>query len=98
VKSAIYVEQGVTQVVLTPENEWEKNALRMVYDAMQNGTASAYEGEFYECRGGWNRWAPYGGTSDDRSLIVRVVRSIADNSGVGRQATGEDHGDGGHPC
>lgn len=72
-KSAIYIEQGVTQVVLTPESEWEKTALGMVYKAMEQGMASAYEGEFYQCRGGWNRWSPYGGETGDKSLIVRVA-------------------------
>lgn len=27
-KSAIYLNEGTTQVVLTPENEWEKSALK----------------------------------------------------------------------
>jgi hypothetical protein len=76
VRSAIYIEQGVTQVVLTPENEWERNALRMVYGAMRAGSASAYEGEFYYCQGGWNRWSPHESTLD-RSLIVRVTETTS---------------------
>ena len=68
-KSAIYVEDGLTQVVLTPETEAEKMALKL---AEEGGTISVYRGSFYGCRGGWTRHmerpSPYG--SDDESLIL----------------------------
>lgn len=75
-KSAIYLEDGTTQVVLTPENEWERNALRMIESS---GEVSKFWGSFYECQGGWIRQNPaeIGGfynsrIKDDASLIFRI--------------------------
>lgn len=52
-KTAIYIEDNKTQVVLTPENKWEQNALAMVREA-----TGAMKGNFYECRGGYLRLGP----------------------------------------
>jgi len=72
-KTAIYIEDGVVQLVVTPESEFEKNALTsfMEHDI----------GVFYDCRGGWARQKDvrvpgpidaYSPTSDDKSIIIRV--------------------------
>jgi len=76
-KTAIYIEDGVVQLVLTPENEFEKNAMR----SFENKEISTkiFTGTFYDCRGGWTRQtttyphSPYGNDKEDRSLIVRVT-------------------------
>jgi hypothetical protein len=64
VKTAIYIEDGVVQLVLTPQNEFEKNALMSLENQALKATIMA--GSFYKCRGGWNRQS-----SDDHSLILR---------------------------
>lgn len=73
-KTAIYIEDGVVQLVLTPEGEFEKNALRSFEGKPTE--ARIFAGTFYDCRGGWTRQTSYyghhGGDSDDRSLILRV--------------------------
>lgn len=78
-RTAIYVENGVTQVVLTPETDWEKTALETV----GNGAAAVrvFTGTFYDCRGGWTRQSDYypelygcGTASGDKSLILRVEK------------------------
>ena len=51
-KSAIYIDEGITQIALTPENEWEKNALKMINSS---DNVLSFWGGFYECRGGWYR-------------------------------------------
>ncbi len=51
-KTALYIENGYTQVVLTAENEFEKNALGQL---KSSGTVRIEEGEFYHCQGGWAR-------------------------------------------
>lgn len=62
-KTAIYSQDGVTQIVLTPENEWEK----LVVEGIETGdTLSVTRGSFYECRG---RWVREGNTEE--SLILR---------------------------
>lgn len=69
-KVAVYIENGVTQLVLTPEGEWEKNVTdRMASDGEYDVTIM--RGEFYECRGGWFR---QGYPSSERSLILRADR------------------------
>ncbi len=75
-KTAIYIEGGVTQLVLTPDNEWERQVIRCI----QNGTreAAIMRGEFYKCVGGWNRQG--GG---DESLILRIQVNPKDEHGIG---------------
>ena len=74
-KTAIYVEDGVVQLVITPESEFEKNALTTFRDKPLK--AKLFSGSFYDCRGGWIRQRYYHGSStygrgggDDESLIL----------------------------
>jgi hypothetical protein len=64
-KTAIYISEGITQLVLTPESDWEKSIISQVSQGEQQ--AHIYRGSFYECQGGWVRH----GYSDD-SLILRT--------------------------
>jgi hypothetical protein len=64
-KTAIYVEQGVTQLVLTPQNEWEKNIVKAIGTGQE--TVEIKRGSFYECRGGWVRFED---AAEDASLIL----------------------------
>ncbi len=78
-KTAIYVEDGKVQVVITPENVFERQVLLML-----NGThgpavdldAKIFRGQFYDCRGGWvrQRDVPISSIQSDSemSLIVSV--------------------------
>jgi hypothetical protein len=65
VKTAIYIEQGVTQLVLTPECEWEKKITSSISEGEKK--VSVMRGSFYECRGGWIRRG-----DDPQSLILRL--------------------------
>lgn len=75
-KTSLYVEDGVMQIVLTPETEWEKNVLRGLPGGSNFGyvenkqpvAATVARGSFYQCIGGWD----CKGNSDD-SLIVRIT-------------------------
>lgn len=75
-KTAIYIEDGVVQLVITPESDFEKNALR----SFDNNPLEAelFAGSFYDCRGGWTRQTevprPLHGIdkNTDRSLILRM--------------------------
>lgn len=64
-KTAIYVEDGVKQIVLTPENDFEKG----VVDDFQNEnlTVRIISGSFYNCNGGFARHG-----QSDESIILRV--------------------------
>jgi hypothetical protein len=73
-KTAIYIEDGVVQLVLTPQNEFEKDALGSFHERKLE--ARILSGSFYDCRGGYTRqnWlsdTDYG-LAEDRSLILRA--------------------------
>lgn len=79
-KTAIYVEDGAVQVVLTPETDFEKSSFKLISGSPK--LARIFEGTFYDCRGGWtrqSRYSPpspydsaYSRTKEDESLIIRV--------------------------
>jgi hypothetical protein len=66
-KTAIYIENGVTQLVLTPESDWEKQALKAF--AKETDTLKIYRGSFFRCQGGWNRYEVEG----DDSIMLRLA-------------------------
>lgn len=86
-KTAIYIEDGVVQLVITPESDFEKNALR----SFDNNPLEAelFAGSFYDCRGGWTRQteiypALHGlEKKEDRSLILRMKPKEAQMPGFG---------------
>ncbi|MCM8529026.1 MAG: hypothetical protein NE327_21060 [Lentisphaeraceae bacterium] len=66
-KSAIYIEDGLYQLVITPETEFEKN----VVSTMQNKgllKAEINRGYFSECNGGYVR------QFDKNQSIILTVR------------------------
>lgn len=71
-KIALYIEDGLEQVVLTPEGAVEKGILAKLHDGTRN--IRILRGQFYECRGGWVRHGP---NADDSTMIVlRAVPPI----------------------
>lgn len=77
-KTAIYIEDGIVQLVLTPESEFEKSAIASFNQG--NLDAQVFRGAFYDCRGGWTRQSSYypgvsSNTKEDHSLILRVATS-----------------------
>ena len=74
-KTAIYIEDGTVQLVITPETEHEKNSLTIFNDKPLE--AKIFSGSFYDCRGGWikqkEHYQTYGGKDhNDKSLIIRI--------------------------
>lgn len=68
-KTAIYVADGITQLVITPETEFEKEVFAKVDDKLLS--AKIMTGSFYESRAGFVRQSP----GDDKSLIIKVNAS-----------------------
>ena len=68
-KTAIYIEDGKFQVVLTPEDLFEKNIIASFGEREMR--IQARPGQFYDCQGGWTRH----GNSDQQSLIVTFFAS-----------------------
>ncbi len=74
-KTAIYIEDGVVQLVLTPETQFEKDTLSS-FNGKELET-KIFTGTFYDCRGGWVRQKAYYGNEsnynkEDESLIIRT--------------------------
>jgi hypothetical protein len=75
-KIALYIEDGLEQIVLTPESDTEKGILGKLYDNSRE--LSIKRGAFFNCQGGWTRYTPYwesstyGGAKggDESTMIV----------------------------
>lgn len=52
-RTAFYMDDGVTQAILTPDTEMDKAVLAAIEAAGANLTIK--RGGFYECQGGWVR-------------------------------------------
>lgn len=94
-KIALYIEDGLEQVVLTPESETEKSILAKIHDGSRE--ISLKRGSFFECQGGWMRhgkqhftsgmYSPSESKSDDSTMIVLTPMYPEDAT-----PTGETHG------
>lgn len=77
-KTAIYIDEGVTQLVLTPDNEWEKELIGKIAKAGDRHQVLFYEGSFYACNGGWTRhvrmYQPglHDLDKEPKSLIIKI--------------------------
>jgi len=75
-KTAIYIEDGTVQLVITPESDFEKSAIKSFCG--EDIESQIFNGSFYDCRGGWVRQSEYyqplhGVDVDkDNSLIIRT--------------------------
>ncbi len=52
-KTYIYVEDGTTQIVLTPETDFEKHIVED-FD-FEKSSIKTFKGNFSDCQGGWVR-------------------------------------------
>ena len=80
-KTAIYIEEGVVQLVITPESDFEKNVLSGFREKPLE--AKIFAGAFYDCRGGWTKQVQYyenPTTGRDESIILRIGTEICDTS------------------
>lgn len=66
-KIAFYIEDGLEQVILTPEADYEKDMLAKLHDGSRQ--LEIKKGCFYYCRGGWTRQG-----SDDNSTMIILHR------------------------
>lgn len=81
-KIALYIENGLEQIVLTPEIDTERAILGKLHDGSRS--LSILRGKFYECKGGWLRQGPLvdrfiydqGKTRDDDESTMIVLRPI----------------------
>ena len=74
-KTAIFIQENDTQLVLTPENKFEETIIKNIHDGKQEVTIM--RGSFYECRSGYFRidFGRPGLASpahEENSLIMRI--------------------------
>ena len=65
-KIALYIENGLEQIVLTPESETEEGIVGKMHDGTRE--LSVYHGGFYQCMGGWVREKI---TSESTIIVLR---------------------------
>lgn len=63
---ALYIEDGLEQIVLTPETDTEKGILGKLHDATR--TLSIHRNSFFPTHGGFVR---QGGGSDSTMIVLR---------------------------
>ena len=77
-KIALYIEDGLEQIVLTPQSETEAGILHKLEDGSRE--LSIKRGAFYKCRGGWVRHKSRGPydlpNSDEDESVMIVLRPI----------------------
>ena len=69
-KTAIFISEDRQQIVLTPENEWERNILKTLEESKKD--FNVYWGQFNDVQGGWTMHEKQGyrGKENDSLLIV----------------------------
>ena len=74
-KIALYIEDGLEQIVLTPETETENGILGKLKD--ESRSLEIKQGSFYECRGGYMRYEAFwrndtygSGSGGDKSTMI----------------------------
>ena len=90
-KIALYIEDGLEQIVLTPESETETAILGKLHDGSRE--LSIKKGSFYHTRGGWQRYQQYteylayGRSSDgDESTMIVLRPASGDTHPEGEDA------------
>ena len=70
-KTAIYIEDGNFQVVITPETDYEDDLLNGL--EKESLKARVFSGQFYACNGGWNRQQDnFCSSTTNKSLIISI--------------------------
>jgi hypothetical protein len=83
-KIALYIEDGLEQIVLTPESDTEKGILGKLHDGSRS--LNIHRGSFYNCQGGYARYTPYwesfsyGGNSGGDESTMIVLRPVPKSS------------------
>lgn len=70
-KSALYIEDGLVQLVLTPQTAAERSILKHLENE-EIRCAHVIQGSFGGCRGGYIRMFEGGPHDNNRSLIIKM--------------------------
>lgn len=84
-KIAFYMEDGIEQIVLTPQTDFEKKMLGKLHDGDRE--LSVKRGSFYGCQGGWTRHSMTYGVAHDEAedqstmLVLRRPAPVSPEEG-----------------
>lgn len=77
-KTTLVIQDGVNQIVLTPESDYEKNILNLVNS--KNVETTIKVGNFTDCQGGWIRYYEYRPCAFDRERIDSLMLVLRDKN------------------
>ena len=77
-KTTLVIQDGVNQVVLTPESDCEKNILNLVNSKDVETTIKV--GNFADCQGGWVRYYEYYPCAYDEEKIDSLMLVLRDKN------------------
>lgn len=69
-KTAVYIEDGLLQTVLTPENEFEENIIKAFGD--KDVLVTLFRGGFSNCPGGWVKMLEHESDKEAPSIMLRA--------------------------
>lgn len=80
-KIALYIEDGLEQIVLTPESKTEEAILGKLHDGSRH--LEIKKGSFFQCQGGWMRHGVHGvhtlyghsEENDESTMLVLTPRA-----------------------
>jgi hypothetical protein len=77
-KTALYMNDERVQVVLTPENDYERNIVKALSD--QAYDLHVYKGQFTDVQGGWTMLDRYGYRGEERQSAIIVLDKKAEDA------------------
>lgn len=73
-KTSIYIENGVQQIILQPENKFEKNILQSIRD--RENEVEFHFGSFSTCHGGYIRRYNQHETNEDSLMVFLKQKEV----------------------
>jgi len=77
-KSILIIENNLSQIVLTPENEHEKQVLNLINE--QKVETVIKVGNFNQCQGGWVRYYPSYRAFDESAEDIESLMLVLKNN------------------
>ena len=73
-KTAVYIEDGATQLVLSPENDWEKSILNKLKEVSEDSTVVIRKGHFFMNQANYYRYDT--GSSESLIFVIKKPSEI----------------------
>jgi hypothetical protein len=74
-KTSVYIEDGIQQLNLQPENDFEQDVLKKMFSG--NYSAEFKRGEFYLCNGGYEMYSP---ETTATMIVIKEIKTSSSSS------------------